>query len=416
MEERSVDKLSRYIMWTAAAVIIGAICWYFRSVLVYVIVAAVISFVGRPVMKGLDKLRIRGRRLLPLWLQAILTMVIIILLLIGLFTQIIPMVMSIISTVSANFDSVTLNVSEITAWLEKANVWIIDRIPSLGRDFKLQDAVGDWATKLLDTSKLTTMVGSVASTVGSIGVGLFSAFFISFFFLKDENLFRKIIGSLVSDKFESNAINAVGDIEVLLTRYFVGIVTEIIGVAILTFIGFWLVCGINFGPALGIAFMTGLFNMIPYVGPWIGGALGCTLGIVLKYSTIFAAGAAMPNFLVVLVTFIAVIAVVQFIDNTLFQPLIYSKSIKSSPLEIFIVLLMAGHIGGILGMFLAIPAYTVIRVIAIRFFGNVKFIQRLMGSSGEASDAAAPESAAEPAPAGQSSETNEDARTEDNGE
>ena len=61
-----------------------------------------------------------------------------------------------------------------------------------------------------------------------------------------------------------------------------------------------------------------------------------------------------------------------------FQPLIYSTSIKAHPLEIFIVFLMAGHIGGVVGMLVAIPAYTVIRVIAMRFFYRFKIIQRLI--------------------------------------
>ena len=68
----------------------------------------------------------------------------------------------------------------------------------------------------------------------------------------------------------------------------------------------------------------------------------------------------------------------QLIDNFIYQPLIYSTSIKAHPLEIFIVLLMAGHIGGTIGMLVAIPAYTVLRVIAIRFFYQYKVIQRLV--------------------------------------
>ena len=68
----------------------------------------------------------------------------------------------------------------------------------------------------------------------------------------------------------------------------------------------------------------------------------------------------------------------QLIDNFIYQPVIYSTSIKAHPLEIFIVLLMAGHIGGTVGMLVAIPAYTVVRVIAIRFFYRFKPIQRLI--------------------------------------
>ena len=66
-----------------------------------------------------------------------------------------------------------------------------------------------------------------------------------------------------------------------------------------------------------------------------------------------------------------------------YQPLIYSTSIKAHPLEIIVVLLMAGHIGGTLGMLVAIPAYTVVRVIAIRFFYKYKVIQRLVPNLSE---------------------------------
>ena len=87
------------------------------------------------------------------------------------------------------------------------------------------------------------------------------------------------------DKVEKTAISAIGDIEHLLTRYFVGLMVEVLGVALLNFLGLWLIARIGFYPAVGIAFMTGLLNVIPYVGPWIGGAIGTILGIVLKYSS-----------------------------------------------------------------------------------------------------------------------------------
>ncbi|HCZ23227.1 MAG TPA: AI-2E family transporter, partial [Rikenellaceae bacterium] len=87
-------------------------------------------------------------------------------------------------------------------------------------------------------------------------------------------------------------------------------------------------------------------------------------------------------FAIVLITLLAVFICTQMVDNFLFQPLIYSASIKSSPLEIFIVLLMAGHVGGIVGMLVAIPCYTVIRVIATNFFSDFKPIRRLMAATG----------------------------------
>jgi predicted PurR-regulated permease PerM len=77
------------------------------------------------------------------------------------------------------------------------------------------------------------------------------------------------------------------------------------------------------------------------------------------------------------------VLVAQSIDNMLLQPIIYSNSVKAHPLEIFVVLLMAGHLGGIMGMVLAIPAYTVLRVIAREFFSKFKIVQKLTGNMGE---------------------------------
>lgn len=375
-EERSSDKLARYIMWAAAAAIIIAFCWYFRSVLVYIILAAVVSLLARPVMKLLRKIKVKGKSA-PDWLLAILSLILILGIFLGIVTQVIPVVSSIIQSVSGNLQTASFNASEIARWMEKLNIWLIDRFPTLGRDFKLQEALVTWLKNAFDMSSITSVVGSVASALGSFGVGLFSVVFIGFFFIKDDKLFRRIVGSLVPDKVEDEAIKAIGDIEHLLSRYFGGLLIEVLGVATLNFLGLWLIAKIGFYPAIGIAFMAGLLNVIPYVGPWIGAAIGVVLGLVLKFSSAAALGV-FPNFWVILITLVAIFAVTQMVDNFFFQPFIYSTSIKSTPLEIFIVLLMAGHVGGILGMLVAIPTYTVIRVVAARFLKGFKPVKRLI--------------------------------------
>lgn len=380
-EERSSDKLARYIMWAAAAAIIIAFCWYFRSVLVYIILAAVVSLLARPVMKLLRKIKVKGKSA-PDWLLAILSLILILGIFLGIVTQVIPVVSSIIQSVSGNLQTASFNASEIARWMDKLNIWLIDRFPTLGRDFKLQEALVTWLKNAFDMSSITSVVGSVASALGSFGVGLFSVVFIGFFFIKDDKLFRRIIGSLVPDKVEDEAIQAIGDIEHLLSRYFGGLMIEVLGVAALNFLGLWLIARIGFYPAIGIAFMAGLLNVIPYVGPWIGAAIGVVLGLVLKFSSAAALGV-FPNFWVILITLVAIFAVTQMVDNFFFQPFIYSTSIKSTPLEIFIVLLMAGHVGGILGMLVAIPTYTVIRVVAARFLKGFKPVKRLIEATSD---------------------------------
>ncbi|MBQ3977650.1 MAG: AI-2E family transporter [Bacteroidales bacterium] len=380
-EERSSDKLARYIMWAAAAAIIIAFCWYFRSVLVYIILAAVVSLLARPVMKLLRKIKVKGKSA-PDWLLAILSLILILGIFLGIVTQVIPVVSSIIQSVSGNLQTASFNASEIARWMDKLNIWLIDRFPTLGRDFKLQEALVTWLKNAFDMSSITSVVGSVASALGSFGVGLFSVVFIGFFFIKDDKLFRRIVGSLVPDKVEDEAIQAIGDIEHLLSRYFGGLLIEVLGVATLNFLGLWLIAKIGFYPAIGIAFMAGLLNVIPYVGPWIGAAIGVVLGLVLKFSSAAALGV-FPNFWVILITLVAIFAVTQMVDNFFFQPFIYSTSIKSTPLEIFIVLLMAGHVGGILGMLVAIPTYTVIRVVAARFLKGFKPVKRLIEATSD---------------------------------
>ena len=378
MKEHSVDKLARYIMYLACAAAIIAVCWYFRTVLIYVIAAAVVSLIGRPVQHLLSRVRIKGRSL-PSGVLAVLTLLILIGIFLGLVTQLIPVMYGIVQNISANMQAAQFNAAGFGSMLDSLNLWLITTFPDLEPGFTVQEAITKFIRNAFDLGSITSMVGSVAASIGNIGIGLFCVVFISFFFIQDEKLFSKIICALVPDRYEAQADEAIGDIEHLLSRYFIGLLTEVLGVALLNFLGLWLIARLSLPTALGIAFMTGLLNVIPYVGPWIGAAIGTLLGLVLKFSSAAAAGGDM-NWIVVAAILLGIFAVTQMVDNFLYQPIIYSRSIKSHPLEIFIVLIMAGHIGGIFGMLLAIPAYTVIRVIAIEFFGHIKAIRRLTGS------------------------------------
>ena len=151
------------------------------------------------------------------------------------------------------------------------------------------------------------------------------------------------------------------------------------GVAIVNFLGLILIARLGFNAAIGIAVLTGILNIIPYVGPLLGGAIGTTLALVIKYSSLVPIGLNV-GFLWFTLIVIAIFCFTQLVDNFLYQPLIYSTSIKATPLEIFIVLLIAGHVGGPMGMLIAIPSYTAARVVAYRFFGHIKAIRRLIPS------------------------------------
>lgn len=371
MEKQSnVEKLSGYIILLGILAIIGIACWYFSNVLVYVILAFIVSLVSLPLMRLLDKIKIKGKSI-PKSVLAILTIFIVIAVLSLMITQVIPVVAGIIREASF-FSDMNLPDGDLT---DTVNGWVVSIFPSLGEDFDAFSIILGYLKDVTSNISITGILGSVASVVSDLGVGLFAVIFISYFFVKDETLFSRIVGSLVPDHIEASVTDAINDIEHLLSRYFVGLVIEMTGVALLNFLGLWIIARIGFNYALGIGFIAGLLNIIPYVGPMIGYVLGTVLCVVLKYG----AGVGLDvNIWIFALIVLAIMLVVQLVDNFIFQPVIYSTSIQATPLEIFIVMLMAGHIGGIAGMLAAIPGYTVARVVAGRFFYDKKIVQRLM--------------------------------------
>ena len=369
-QERNIDRLAKHIINLGAFAIIAVLCWYFRSVLIYIIVAFVISLIGQPVFRTLKQITVKGRSA-PDWLLSAFTLVSIILILALIVTQVIPIVSGIIRDALAMNNSITFD----RDMLDRVNAWIISMFPDVGRDFDIVTFSLGKLKDLTSFSGVSNILGSVASIVASIVIGVFSIVFISFFFIKDEALFGKIVGALVPDRIEESVGKTILDIEMLLSRYFVGLTIEVMGVMLLDFLGLWLIARIGVNYAIGIAFIAGILNVIPYVGPLIGDVIGIGLCLILKYGA--GVGLDVNVWIFILIVF-AIMQGTQFVDNFIYQPLIYSTSIRANPLEIFIVLLIAGHVGGVVGMLVAIPSYTVIRVIASRFFYKYKPVRRLI--------------------------------------
>lgn len=369
-KERNVERLAGWFLRLGAFAAVALLCWYFRSVLVYVIIAFVVSLVGQPLMRLLRRIRIRGKSA-P---DGLLAVVSILLILVGLalfVTQLVPVVTGIIR------DASVMNAADLpyNNLLDQVDAWLISVFPGLDSNFDIVALILDKIREVVNFSNVSSVIGSVASAVASIAVGLFSVVFISFFFIKDEKLFSKIICALVPDKLEGSVDSTISDITHLLSRYFIGLIIEVLGVIVIDFLGLWLIARVGADYAIGIAFIAGVLNIIPYVGPLLGEVIGVVLCVVLKYGA--GVGLNVPIWAFALIV-LAVMLFAQLIDNFVYQPLIYSTSIKSTPLEIFIVLLMAGRIGGTVGLLVGIPAYTVVRVIAIRFFSDKKAVRRLI--------------------------------------
>ncbi|MFT6334668.1 MAG: putative PurR-regulated permease PerM [Halioglobus sp.] len=230
--------------------------------------------------------------------------------------------------------------------------------------------------EFLNPSVIPQLFKSVIGTLGSFLIGLMSVLFISFFFLKEQGLFNTILSGVLPDKHEKNVFQAVSESSTMLIRYFIGVLAQVTTITIFVTITLSILGVKN---ALLIGFFAALMNIIPYVGPIIGAVFASVITISSNLELPFypVAGADQPALMYLLIKVFIVFGIMQLLDNFILQPNIFSKSVKAHPLEIFIIVLAGANIGGVVGMVLAIPAYTVVRVIAKVFLSEFKVVQSL---------------------------------------
>ena len=254
----------------------------------------------------------------------------------------------------------------------------IDKVENVFEHFQVSGNNGQSLTEyiktrlisVLDFSFVSNLFGTLASVLGNIFVAVFSISFITFFLLKDQNLITETIVLLVPAKHETNVRHAMHSVKKLLSRYFIGIGLQVTCILILLTIGLT-IAGLGFKRSLLIGLIAAILNVIPYLGPLIGTSLGILLGVAFNIHLEFAALLPLAGYM--LIVFMAV----QLIDNFLFQPLIFSNSVNAHPLEIFLVILLAGSMAGVTGMILAIPGYTILRVFAKEFLNNFRVVKKL---------------------------------------
>lgn len=362
-----MDKLGKYILIAIIITAIGFIVWYFGDIVVYILISAVLSLMGKPLVDKLIKVKIKHWQF-PKWLAATITlcaMWAVIAFLISILTPLIYDKIKIIT--SPGIDSlknfVDKPLANIQAFLAQNNI-------NTGLNDYGQAISNEIYSKLESFFDLTLKgFTSIIDFVVGLFVALFSISFITFFFLKEDHLFRSIVLNLFPSKFEKGVDQAVDKSISLLSKYFIGLLLEsTIKVVVITF-GLYFM-GVDFATSLIAALISGVLNVIPYIGPIIGAAVGILL--VLSSEGV-AASQTTHLFWQMTILF----SVFQLIDNIILQPYIYSSSVKAHPLEIFIVILLAGSLAGVIGMLLAIPAYTVLRVFAKTFFQNLNVVQKL---------------------------------------
>ncbi len=359
---KQVLKYTGYILILA---IIGFLLWKFYYIVGWILAAGVISFVGQPLVKFFDGLRIKKLRM-PHPLSSILALLVIISFFLGLIAIFVPLIISQAETISK------IDVNRLAYNLQGPLQWIDERLHEFGaipEGQTMQDFIVSKVKSVVNVSSIGSFLGGIISATGNIFIGLFSIFFIAFFFLKDEGMFEGLILLFVPEKHHSSTRKVISDSKNLLMRYFTGVILEVLGVMSLISLCLWILGVKN---ALLIGFFGGVMNIIPYLGPVIGSAIGIFLGIT---STL--AFGSFNDLLPVILKLAGVFIGVNFVDNNILVPLIYSKSVKSHPLEIFLIIIIGGGLAGLPGMLLAVPVYTLLRVIGREFFQQFRVIKKI---------------------------------------
>lgn len=358
-------KTYKPLLAIAGFVILAFMAWYFWNIVIYILVSAVLSIIGQPLLRQFQKIKIRK------WhfsrsLSALLTLIMMLCVLTGFVWFFVPLIARQAEMISE------IDVASVTehfgGTIHSVESFLAD-IDVIQQDQTLEGSIKAQLEEFVNVATFSHIFTGVISATGSFFMGAFSILFITFFFLRDENMLRNFMVLIFPEKYSEQIKHVMHETKRLLTRYFIGLLGELLTMMTLITIGLTIIGVKN---ALIIGFLGGLMNIIPYLGPIIGASIGVLFGATSALSLGLYDQIGWISLGIVLVFLIA-----NLIDNMLLQPLIYSTSVKAHPIEIFLVIIMAGSLAGIGGMILAIPTYTVLRILAREFLSQFRLVKKL---------------------------------------
>ena len=342
-------------------VLVLSVLYMGRTLIAYLTIAAVMALIGRPVV-----IFLRRRLKMPNTVAVALSLFFMLGIAIGIIAIIVPVLTDQGDNLKLlRIDDIQSEIDEISKKVSQSFGASPRTVEEIIEETDLEENV----LKDVDMDFVPSLFGSVLTFLTSISVGLLSVLFISFFFLKDSKMIQRLILNILPRERESQTINSIMSIKNLLSRYFVGLVAQL-AILFIFYVITLLFVGIE--NAVPIAFFCALFNVIPYVGPVIGGVVMMALTILNNIELDFETG------ILPLLGYVFIgVTVGQLVDNFFSQPFIFSNSVRSHPLEIFIIIVLAGLIFGVVGMIIAVPAYTVLKVISKEFLSHNRLVKYL---------------------------------------
>lgn len=341
------------------------IAWYFSSIIIYILVATVLSLIGRPLVRLLDKIRFRKFQF-PHTLSALITLIVLFGVIAGIFALIVPLLVNQASALS-EIDTQAI-VDAYRPQLDQLKDFLL-KYEMINPDQDIEIMISEKIMSVVGKTNVSDIMNSAIGVLGNLFAAVFSIGFITFFFLKQERMLLNAIMLVTPVSFQTEVKHVYIKTIRLLSRYFTGLLLDLTIVITLISLGMYF---FGFENALMIGIFAGMMNVVPYIGPIIGAGIALVLGLTGNVEP-----GVYQDLMPMVFEILGVLIIVNLLDAFLIQPTIYSNRVKAHPLEIFLVILISGSMAGIVGMMLAIPTYTVIRIIAKEFLSNWRFVRKM---------------------------------------
>ena len=344
------------------AVVFIFLSWFFSSIFIYLVISIILSTILRPLTNYLSNQQFFNIRM-PRVLAVFISFFSLILLMSAFVTLFLPLISDQIEI----FASIDLEkvMFRINAPLEALETFIIKyQLGDFEKGFLAQNILKG-VKNIIKEVEVASIVENIISLTGNVFVGLMAITFITFFLLYEKGILRKHIINLIPNEYFEVSIAGLYKIEKLLSNYLIGLFLQMTAIFSIAFTGLS-IFGINY--AASIALFAAVINLIPYLGPILGATFGILVGLSTSGAQIFEGN----QFIIMIIEIASVFGIVQLTDNVILQPLIFSKSVKAHPLEIFIIIFAGATLAGIVGMIAAIPVYTIIRVFIMEVYRGYK--------------------------------------------
>lgn len=335
MRKLTVEKVFRGLMLLASLLLALMLVYRFATLVGYVLIALVFSYLFDPIV---NRMQVAGFKRTNAVIMVVASFILII---VWASTSIAPTIGNQVVTLAQQ-----INVEAIQRIAVQVEREVVLFVPFVAEG-QIKEVITRFVDTLFDVGDFQQTVTNLFGIFANIFAAALIIPFATFFFLKDGSKLRRQILEIVPNRYFETTLTIINKIETRLILYFKGVLIQCTLVAIIS----WLLLSIaGLNNALTVGVSVGLANTIPYFGP----ILGYFLSIIIA---VFETG----DFTLVPYCILAIM-IAQIVDNVILQPLIFSKSADLHPLYILFIILIGAELAGIIGMLLAIPIATIIKI------------------------------------------------------